>query len=206
MGLSRKILAVMIAPVLSFGKMSQRVVLDTNVFVAALRSRGGASRTVFRLCLKRRCQPLMGQQLFTEFEDVLGRTELFRASMLTAREREELLDAFLRVCEWVPIFFLWRPNLPDGGDNHLVELAVAGMAAELVTQNVRDLRQGELRFPHLRIETPAEFMTGWRKQYGNDDDSSSGRKTSAAATAGRAPRRKPEQAGGRVGQHGAGAI
>jgi len=153
--------------------MSEHLVLDTNVFVAALRTGGGASRAVFRLCLKRRCQPLMGQKLLTEFEDVLGRAELFRASPLTAKEREELLDALLSVCEWVPVFFLWRPNLPDEGDNHLIELAVAGMAAALVTQNVRDLRQGELRFPQLSIQTPAEFMTRWRKQYGNDDDPSS---------------------------------
>jgi len=153
--------------------MSQRVVLDTSVFVAALRSEGGASRAVLRLCLKRRCQPLMGEKLLTEFEDVMGRTELFRTSSLSAVEREEMLNAFLSVCEWVPIFFLWRPNLPDEGDNHLVELAVAGMAAALVTQNVRDLRRGELRFPQLSIETPAQFMTRWRKQYGNDDDSSS---------------------------------
>ena len=144
-----------------------------SVFVAALRSGGGASRAVLRLCLRGRCQPLMGEKLLTEFEDVLGRTELFRGSPLTAKEREELLDAFLSVCEWVPIFFLWRPNLPDESDNHLIELAVAGMAAALVTHNIRDLRRGELHFPQLNIETPAEFMTRWRKQYGNDDDPSS---------------------------------
>ncbi len=153
--------------------MRERVVLDTNVFVAALRSQGGASRAVLRLCLKRRCQPLMGEKLFNEFEEVLGRSGLFRTSPLTPREGEELLDAFLSVCEWVRVFYLWRPNLPDEGDNHLIELAVAGAAATLVTQNVRDVRGGELRFPQLRIETPAQFMTRWRKNYGNDDDSTS---------------------------------
>src|SRR2546428_10397227 len=122
--------------------MSERVVLDSSVFVAALRSARGASRAVLRLCLQRRCQPLMGQKLFNESEDVLRRTELFRASPLTAREREELFDAFLNVCKWVPVFYLWRPNLPDEGDNHLIELAVAGTAATLVTHNVRDLRGG----------------------------------------------------------------
>lgn len=153
--------------------MCERVVLDTNVFVTAQGSAGGACRGVIRLCLQRRCQPLMGEKLFNEFEDVMGRAEPFKASRLVAREREELLDAFLSVCEWVRVFYLWRPNLPDEGDNHLVELAVAGMAATLVTQNVRDLRRGELRFPQLRIETPAEFMTRRRRDYGDDDDSTS---------------------------------
>jgi hypothetical protein len=81
--------------------MSERVVLDTNVFVAALKSGEGASRAILRLCLRRRCQPLMGVKLFAETEDVLGRSDLFRNSPVTSRERNELLDAFLSVCEAV---------------------------------------------------------------------------------------------------------
>jgi len=112
----------------------------------------------------------MGQKLLNEFEDVLGREHLFSASPLTPSERNELLDAFFNVCEWVQVSYLWRPNLPDEGDNHLVELAIAGMAAAVVTNNVRHLRGGELRFPQLRIETPAEFTQRWRENYGHDDD------------------------------------
>ncbi len=150
--------------------MSERIVLDTSVFVAALKSEEGASRAIVRLCLMRLCQPLLGVKLFTEYEDVLGRSDLFRDSPLTPRERDELLDAFLSGCEKVPVFHLWRPNLPDEGDNHLIELAVAGSAATLVTQNTRDFRGSELRFPQLAIERPAEFMRRWRKNYGNDDN------------------------------------
>ncbi len=153
--------------------MAERVVIDTSVLVAALIGAKGASREIIRLCLRRRCQPVMGEKLFNEFEAVTGRAELFRRSPLAQPEREELLNAFLHVCEWVPVFYLWRPNLPDEGDNHLIELAVAGAAATIVTQNVRDLRRGELLFPQLGIETSAEFMTRWRKTYGNDDDTAS---------------------------------
>jgi putative PIN family toxin of toxin-antitoxin system len=151
--------------------MGERVVVDTSVLVSGLIGGQGASRAVLRRCLKRRCIPLMGEKLFNEFEAVLGREELFRRSPLTRHERGELLEAFLNVCEWTSVFYLWRPNLPDEGDNHLVELGVAGAAATIITQNVRDLRRGELKFPQLAIETPAEFMTRWRKIYGNDDDS-----------------------------------
>jgi uncharacterized protein len=150
--------------------MIERVVVDTSVFVAALRSAEGGSRAILRLCLGGRCQPLMGDKLFNEFEDVLARAQLFERSPLSSHERTEMLGAFLAVCEWVPVFFLWRPNLPDEGDNHLVELAVAGGAETLVTWNVRDFRGGELRFPQLRVETPAEFMQRWRRAYGNDDN------------------------------------
>jgi len=53
---------------------------------------------------------------------------------------------------------LWRPNLPDEGDNHVLELAVAGSAQTIVTSNVRDFQRGELRFPDLEILTPRQFM------------------------------------------------
>ena len=62
-------------------------------------------------------------------------------------------------------------RLASEGDNHLIELTVAGAAAVVVTHNVRDLRGGQLRFPQLGIETPAEFLKQWRKEYGNDDNS-----------------------------------
>ena len=153
--------------------MGERVVLDTSVVVAALISEQGASRTVLRLCLEGHSSPIMGEKLFNEYEAVLSRAALLNRSPLTLHERQELLDALLHVCEWTPVFYLWRPNLPDEGDNHLVELAVAGAAATIVTLNAKDFRRGELIFPQLAIETPAEFMTRWRKTYGNDDDSDS---------------------------------
>ena len=56
------------------------------------------------------------------------------------------------------IYFLWRPNLPDEADNHLVELAVAGGSDAIVTNHTRDVRRGELSFPHLQILTPAQFL------------------------------------------------
>lgn len=42
------------------------LVLDTNVFVSALRSSGGASREVLRRALQGRYQPLFGNALWLE--------------------------------------------------------------------------------------------------------------------------------------------
>ena len=102
----------------------------------------------------------MGAALFAEYEDVLARERLFRESALTQTERELLLDAFLSVCRWTRIYFLWRPNVPDESDNHLVELAVAGGAEAIVTRNVRDFERMELRFARLAIVQPEEFLQG----------------------------------------------
>ena len=69
-----------------------------------------------------------------------------------------MFAAFLSVCDWVQVYFSWRPNLPDEADNHIVELAVAGGAIMIITNNARDFRASELRFPNLRIVTPREFV------------------------------------------------
>jgi predicted nucleic acid-binding protein len=58
----------------------------------------------------------------------------------------------------VTTYYGWRPNLSDEGDNHLIELAVAGNARAIVTHNVRDLGTGELRWARLRILTPAQCL------------------------------------------------
>jgi len=101
---------------------------------------------------------LMSAALFHEYEDLMGRKALLQNSPLTARDRELLFDAFLSVCDWIKIYYLWRPNLHDEADNHLVELAIAGGASSIVTNNVRDLRSSELSFPHLKISTPRQFL------------------------------------------------
>ena len=94
----------------------------------------------------------------TEYEAVLARGEVFIRSRLSASDREELLDAFLAQCAWVRIFYGWRPNLPDEGDNHLMELAIAGGAGAIVTRNLRDLTRAELLFPGLAILNPEDFL------------------------------------------------
>lgn len=57
------------------------------------------------------------------------------------------------------VYCLWRPNLSDEGDNHLIELAIAGAAETIVTNNLGDLGRGELRFPRLQILTPRQFLS-----------------------------------------------
>jgi putative PIN family toxin of toxin-antitoxin system len=132
------------------------VVLDTNVFVAGLRSADGASRLVLRHALQGRLQPLFGNALWLEYQELLSRPVW--GTQTTPEERSTVLAALAHQGRWVRIYYGWRPNLPDEGDNHLIELAIAGHAEAIVTHNVRDRRLGELRLGHLRICTPAECL------------------------------------------------
>jgi len=133
-------------------------VTDTNVLVGALISPSGHNRDVIRACFAGRLRPIVGETLFHEYEEVLSREALFRKSPLSRRERVSFFEAFLRVCEWTHVYYLWRPNLRDEGDNRLIELAVAGSAGMIVTNNVRDFRGSELRFPSIGVVGPGQLM------------------------------------------------
>jgi len=135
-----------------------KIVVDANVIISAMIGSTSANRSVLRACLETRVQPILGESLFLEYEDVLSRPRLMSRSPLSAPERERLFAAYLGVCEWVDVYFGWRPNLPDEGDNHLIELAVAGGASWIVTSNIADFQRAELKFPQIRIGTSMEFV------------------------------------------------
>lgn len=138
------------------------VVIDTNVFVAGLRSHGGASRQVLRGALTGRYEPLFGNALWLEYRDLLTRSDVWVKSSSTQEERLQVLAALAQRGRWITIYFGWRPNLPDEADNHLIELALAGNAQAIITHNVRDLTGGELRLGSLRLMTPREWLEVWQ--------------------------------------------
>jgi len=138
--------------------MAVKIVIDTSVFISALISSTGASRELLRQCLLLKYQPLMGNALFCEYEQVVNRDEVLRSCPLSIEEIQTLLASFMSVCEWTRIYYLWRPNLKDEADNHLIELAIAGNARIIATKNIKDFKRTELSFPELLIKRPDEVI------------------------------------------------
>jgi predicted nucleic acid-binding protein len=98
--------------------------------------------------------PLFSNALWLEYEDVLGRPVW--TDETTPDERRVILAALAAAGRWTKIHFIWRPNLRDPADDHVIDLAVAGAARAVVTHNLRDLGAGELAWPNLPILTPAQ--------------------------------------------------
>jgi putative PIN family toxin of toxin-antitoxin system len=134
-----------------------RVVLDTSVVVAGLRSQLGASNRVLLAVAERRCVPLVSTAIFLEYEAVLQRPEQQLASGMNPKDVEGFLAAFASAAEPVELNFLWRPQLRDPADEMILEAAVNGRAAAVVTHNVGDFRPATMRFG-VRTLTPAEFL------------------------------------------------
>jgi putative PIN family toxin of toxin-antitoxin system len=140
--------------------MNNIVVVDTSVLISAVLGPTGPARELIRRCLQGHYKPLISNALFLECEDVSSRSHILEQCKLTPSELRELLNAYYSVCEWVPIYYLWRPYLADESDNFLIELAVAGNAYCVVTNNIRDLKKSELLFPGLHVMTPEQLLRG----------------------------------------------
>ena len=133
------------------------IVIDTSVWISALISESGFSRQIIRLSLLGRVMPQISTTLFWEYETVMKRQKVQELCILTKQEQQELFEAFLSICKWNEIFYLWRPNLNDTNDDFLVELAVASNSKVIITENVKDLISGELSFD-IDILTPKDFI------------------------------------------------
>ncbi|MBO0700146.1 MAG: PIN domain-containing protein, partial [Zavarzinella sp.] len=130
------------------------IVIDTNVFVSALRSRRGASFRLLELVGTGRFEIELSVPLALEYESV-GR-RMLPDTPLTEADFEAILDYVCQSARHRHVYYTWRPFLTDPGDDMVLELAVAAGGATIVTFN-RDDFQGAERFG-VRVCTPQAFL------------------------------------------------
>jgi putative PIN family toxin of toxin-antitoxin system len=130
-----------------------RVVLDTNVLVAGLMSRDGASSELLRrVGVDSGIQPSLSVPLVFEYEAALRRKLGKNDKRIAA-----ILDYLCLVGERREIYFLWRPFLRDPGDEMVLEVAVGAAASMIVTHNVRDFVDVEEQFG-IHVVTPGVVL------------------------------------------------
>jgi putative PIN family toxin of toxin-antitoxin system len=134
-----------------------RVVLDTSVLVAGLRSRKGASNALLARVASGDVTPLVTTALFLEYEEVLCRAEHRLATGLGEADVTGFLAALASASEGVDVHFQWRPQLADPSDEMVLEAAINGQADALVTHNVSDFAAAARRFG-LRVVTPGALL------------------------------------------------
>jgi putative PIN family toxin of toxin-antitoxin system len=130
------------------------VVLDTSVFVAAIRSRRGASFALLTLLGGGAFEVAVSVALVLEYESSLLRHRV--ASALSDDDIRDLVDYVCEVAVHQEIFFLWRPFLRDPNDDLVLELAVAAGCDAVVTHNIRDFVGADK--VGVRVITPGEFL------------------------------------------------
>jgi predicted nucleic acid-binding protein len=138
-----------------------RIVLDTNVLVAAARSRLGASFALVSSIPAPKFQTCLSVGLYAEWQRVLTRSE----NLPPGRSPEDALG-FVRYLanqsHLQEIHFLWRPLLPDADDDMVLELAFAAGCQHIITHNVKDFRGSEQL--GIIALSPAAFLNLIRKK------------------------------------------
>jgi putative PIN family toxin of toxin-antitoxin system len=123
-----------------------RVVLDTSVLVASLRSFTGASTLLVDSVLSGRLRPLVSVPLVLEYEAVLTRPEHLRVSGFTELEAVKIVKAFCKMGEPVHLSHRLRPQMVDPNDEFVLETAFHGKAEAIVTFNYKDFKVAAMRF------------------------------------------------------------
>ncbi|MGH9574430.1 MAG: putative toxin-antitoxin system toxin component, PIN family [Candidatus Acidiferrales bacterium] len=134
-----------------------RIVVDTDVIVAAMRSPSGASAEILR-CARGGTVTLLGSiPLVLEYEAVCSEAEHRVAAGLSKGELKVFLNGLIAMMEPVKSHFLWRPQLRDSGDEMVLGAAVNGRSEAIVTFNVRDFGTAPSRFG-IAVMLPRELV------------------------------------------------
>lgn len=132
-----------------------RVVLDTSVLVAAMRSRDGASYALLEAIPSPHLETCLSISLYAEWQDALTRPENLPPGVTA-----DAMVSFLRVlagrAHLQEVYFHWRPFLPDPDDDMILELAFAAGCTYIVTHNIRDFAGCERM--GVGAITPRDFL------------------------------------------------
>ena len=131
-----------------------QIVIDTNVFVSALKNNLGASFYLLSLIGKNEFETNVSVPLIMEYEAVAYR--FLEQTNLTAPDLNDILDYVCSVSNKHKINYLWRPFLRDPKDDFVLELAVKARCQYIITFNIKDFKNIS-KFGVTAL-TPWEFL------------------------------------------------
>jgi putative PIN family toxin of toxin-antitoxin system len=133
-----------------------RVVLDTNVIVAALRSRRGASFLLLELLSQGKIRIVLNAPLVEEYEEVIRRPMHRRMHGLAEPEIYRFLRGLIAAADIVETPPDRRIVLVRDPDDAIVaEAAIEGNADHLVTHNIRHFAEVADR---VSVVTPGSLL------------------------------------------------
>jgi putative PIN family toxin of toxin-antitoxin system len=134
-----------------------RLVLDTNVLLAGLRSKRGASYWLLERLLEETVEAAASAPVLLEYEAVLTRPKKVAEIGWSKSEMQTFLETLAALVVPTDVWFLWRPGFAAMTDEMFVEGAVASSADILVTFNTRDYFVASRQFT-FEIKTPGQTM------------------------------------------------
>ena len=133
----------------------KRIVLDTNILIAALMSRHGASFKLLSLIGQEFFETVVSVPLVLEYEDVAKRLSGDKIT-LSSDMIDNVIDYICSVSVHQSIYYLWRPLLKDPKDDLVLEIAMNAQADAIITFNIRDFAEASQH--DVEIITPKTFL------------------------------------------------
>lgn len=133
---------------------STKIVIDTNVLVAAFRSKRGAANRLMMVLDDPRFEVAISTPLLFEYEEVLKRPEMI--PFISHEGVDNAIDNISSIAKNYEIFFLWRILAKDPDDAFVLELAVRAGAEYLITYNPKDFASAA-DFG-IKLITPRDFL------------------------------------------------
>ncbi len=134
--------------------MIHSIIIDTCVFISALRSRNGASFKLLSLIDSNKFTYNLSVPLVLEYEAVAKR--MSRSISLTHSDIDDIIDYMCVKGRHRQVHYLWRPNLKDPGDDFVLELAVESESNYIITHNLRDF--SNISKFNIKAITPKELL------------------------------------------------
>jgi len=132
-------------------------VFDTNIWVAALRSRQGASFVVLQALNRGLVTGAVSTALFLEYVDVLQRDVNLQNFWIDPGEVKTILAVLASHMIPVSIYYTWRPQLNDPDDEMVLECAISAQAGAIITFNQQDFLPAAEQFG-IEVIKPGELV------------------------------------------------
>jgi putative PIN family toxin of toxin-antitoxin system len=133
-------------------------VIDTCVLESAFRSKNGASYQILQAIDSKRFDYGLSVPLVLEYEYRMSAIIEQGSSALSVQQMDAILAALVYFATEVPIYFSIRPNLRDENDNHIFECCANYNADILITNNLKDFRNADLKPYNFQIAKPKDFF------------------------------------------------
>ena len=129
-----------------------RIVIDTNVFISALKSKKGASYKLLFETSREKYEQCISPALIFEYESVAKRKNM----KINFEKINDIIDMICLHSKKCEIYFLWRPFLKDPKDDFLLELAIESKSKFIITYNIKDFK-GVSKFG-IKVITPKKYL------------------------------------------------
>lgn len=140
-----------------------RIVLDTNVLVAASRSTRGAAYAVVSQLPSPKFEIALTVPLYVEYQDVLTRPEMMKAQYVVD-DAIGFTRYLSSIAHQQNVYFLWRPWLKDPKDDMVLEAAIASQSSYIVTHNLKDfVNRGVEETFGIYPVSPQQFLSILRR-------------------------------------------